>query len=108
MNQFYYLEEEWDTKKHPKSNCCNDELWSNASLSDEAPESPILFPRRRMRWKIHCNFNCCNDEFWSKAQLSDEAPDAPISFPRRRRRMRWKKYIPNVIVVMMNFEVMHN
>ena len=69
MNQFYYLEEEWNEKIPPKSNCCNDEFWSNASLSDEAPDKPIWFPRRRMRYK---------------------------------------KYLPNLIVVMMNFEVMHH
>ena len=51
MNQYYYLEEEWDKKIPPKSNCCNDELWSNASLSDVAPDEPILLSRRRMRYK---------------------------------------------------------
>ena len=52
MHQFYYLEEEWDKKIHSKSNCCNDELWSNASLRDVAPDAPIwLTRRRRMRWK---------------------------------------------------------
>ena len=51
MNQFYSLEEEWDEKILLKFNCCNDELWSNAQLSDEAPDEPIWFPRRRMRWK---------------------------------------------------------
>ena len=70
MHQYYYLEEEeWDEKILLKSNCCNDEFWSNAQLSDEAPDAPILFPRRRMRWK---------------------------------------KYLSNLIVVMMNFEVRHN
>ena len=51
MNQFDYLEEEWDGKILCKFNCCNDELWSNAELNDEAPESPISLSRRRMRWK---------------------------------------------------------
>ena len=52
MNQFDSLEEEWDEKIQLKFNCCNDEFWSNASLSDEAPDAPILLPRRRrMRWK---------------------------------------------------------
>ena len=51
MNQFDSLEEEWDEKIPLKFNCCNDELWSNASLRDLTPESPILLPRRRMRWK---------------------------------------------------------
>ena len=68
MHQYYYLEEEeWDEKMPSKSNCCNDEFWSNASLRDLAPDAPIS-----LSW----------------------------------RRMRWKKYIPNLIVVMMNFEVM--
>ena len=51
MNQYYYLEEEWDEKILYKTNCCNDELWSNASLSAEAADAPIWLPRRRMRWK---------------------------------------------------------
>ena len=41
MNQFHYLEEEWDERILNKSNCCNDEFWSNAQLSDEAPDEPI-------------------------------------------------------------------
>ena len=49
MNQFDYLEEEWDGKKHSKSNCCNDEFWSNAQLSDETPDESILLSWRRMR-----------------------------------------------------------
>ena len=56
--------------------------------------------------KIHSKFNCCNDEFWSNASLSDEAPESPILLSRRR--MKWKKYHSNLIVVMMNFEVMHH
>ena len=51
MNQYDYLEEEWNGKIPPKSNCCNDELWSNASLRDLTPEKPILLSWRRMRWK---------------------------------------------------------
>ena len=90
MNQYYFLEEEWDEKTLPKCNSCNDEFWSNAQLSDEAPDAPIrLARRRRMRWKIHPKFNCCNDELWSNAELSDDAPDVPILLSRRRR-MRWK------------------
>ncbi len=67
MHQYYYLEEEWDEK-------------------------------------IPLKFNCCNDELWSNAQLSDEAPDASISFSKECD----EKYLPNLIVVMMNCEVMHH
>ena len=78
-HQCYYLEEEeWDEIAQFKCNFCNDELWSNAELSDETPDAPISLARRRMRWKKHAKFNSCNDEFWSKAQLSDEAPESPI------------------------------
>ena len=89
MNQFYYLEEEWDEKIPPNFNCCNDELWSNAQLSDETPDEPILLPRKKWNEKILYKFNCCNDELWSNASLSDVAPDEPILLPRRR--MRYKK-----------------
>ena len=55
--------------------------------------------------KIHPKSNCCNDELWSNAQLSDEAPDEPMLLPEEE----WdEKYLPNLIVVMMNCEVMHN
>ena len=46
MHQFDYLEEEWDKKIHSKSNCCNDELWSNAQLSDEAPDESITLSEK--------------------------------------------------------------
>ena len=72
MHQFDYLEEEWDEKIPPKCNCCNDVLWSNASLRHLATdEPPIVFPWRRMRWKIHCNVNCCN-ELLNKDSTSSE------------------------------------
>ena len=63
MNQYYYLEEEWDKNILNKFNCCNDELCFNAALSDEALDEPIWLPRTRIVWK---------------------------------------KYLPNLIVVMMN------
>ena len=57
MNQFYYLEkEEWDGKILRKSNCCNDEFWSNASLRHWAPESPIWFPEEE-KWDEKNNPN---------------------------------------------------
>ena len=51
MNQYYYLEEEWDEKILAKSNCCNDEFWSKTDLSEEAPDAPISLARKRMKWK---------------------------------------------------------
>ena len=71
MHQFDSLEEEWDEKIPLKYNCCSEELWSNAVLSEEAPDAPILLSWRRMRWKIHCNFNCCN-ELLNKDSTSSE------------------------------------
>ena len=49
-HQYYYLEEEWNEKIHPKFNCCNDEFRSNAELRDLAPDEPISLSKR-MRWK---------------------------------------------------------
>ena len=101
MNQYYYLEEEWHEKihpkqkkwdekkhpkKHPKFNCCNDEFWSNASLRDLAPESPILLSEEEWDERILNKYNCCNVELWSNASLRDLAPESPILLSRRRMR----------------------
>ena len=51
MHQFDYLNKNSMEKILSKSNCCNDELCSNAEPSDVATESPIWLSRTRIEWE---------------------------------------------------------